>query len=228
MIAIIPARKGSKGLKNKNFLKIHNKPLIAHTIIQAKKSKYIKKIIVSTDCKVIKKISEKYGAIVPFLRPKNLSQDNSDAIDVYRYMIRRLHNLGYCKFNSFIVLLPTSPLRRPIDIDNAIRIFKNKKADSVISVKKADIPISWYLKISKNQKLKKINNKNDIIKNRQKVNHDFIPNGSIYVFKTNKILYNRDYYFKNTYPYIMPKKRSVDIDDSDDFELAKFYFKRHR
>ena len=107
MLAIIPARKGSKGLKSKNKLIISKLPLIAHSILSAKKSKKISKIIVSTDCKDIAKISKKYGAEVPFLRNKNLARDNSMVMDSYFEVIDKLNN----KVENFVALLPTSPLR---------------------------------------------------------------------------------------------------------------------
>lgn len=221
MIAIIPARSGSKGLKNKNILKIKGKPLIAHTILSAQKSKYIKEIYVSTDSEIIKKISIKYGAKVPFLRPKKLSCDHTNAIEVYRYMINKLKKIKKEDINNIISLLPTSPLRNEKDIDNAIKIFKKKKADSVISVTEAATPISWFLKIGKEGKLRKLNQKNNAINNRQKTNSFFVPNGAIYIFDTKKILKKNDYYFKKTYGYLMPKKRSIDINDILDFNFAK-------
>jgi CMP-N,N'-diacetyllegionaminic acid synthase len=224
MIAIIPARKGSKGLKNKNILYIKNKPLIAHTIIAAKKSKYIKDIFVSTDCQIIAKISKKYGAKVPFFRPKRLAKDNSNVIDVYKYTIKKLEKIFNRKFESFISLLPTSPLRNEKDIDKAVKIFIEKKADSVISVTESPFPISWLLKINKDGKLKRLNNKNNGINNRQETRKNFVPNGAIYVFKTSKLLNYNNYYFKKTYPFIMPKNRSIDINDRFDFNLAQNIF----
>ena len=224
MIALIPARKNSKGLKNKNILKIGGIPLIAHTIIAAKKADNIKEVFVSTDCNKIAKIAIQYGAKVPFLRPKKLARDTSDSIDVYRFMIKKLEKIYKKKIINFVCLLPTCPLRSSKDIDKAIDIFLKKKADSVISVTEAHYPIDWNLKIKKNYLLKKFDNKFKNIKNRQKLKPTIIPNGGIYIFKKAMIMKQRDYYSKKTFGYLMPKKRSIDIDDYIDFFLAKSIF----
>lgn len=226
MIAIIPARKNSKGLKKKNILSINNKPLISYSIQQALKSKFISEIIVSTDCREIKRISQKYGANVPFLRPKYLATDKSDAIYTYRYTINKLEKIKKIKIKNFIVLLPTSPLRKVEDIDNAIKLFHKKKADSVVSITEASFPISWNLKfLKKNQLLKKYFNNYSLINNRQKQERSYIPNGSIYIFSTRKILSKKDYYFKKTFGYLMPNNRSIDIDNEFEFNLAKYLMK---
>ena len=127
MIAIIPARSGSKGLKNKNLKLINGIPLVAYPILAAKKAKLIKRIILSTDSKKIAKIGKKYGAEVPFLRPKKLATDNSMAMDAYFYTIEKINKNEKSNINEFVVLSPTSPLRTANDIDKAIKIFKKKK-----------------------------------------------------------------------------------------------------
>ena len=227
MLAIIPARKGSKGLKKKNIHKIYNKPLIAFTIEEALKTKKIDEIIVSTDCEEIAEIAKKYGATVPFLRPKRLAKDSSDSIDVYKYTIKELEKKNKKIYNNFISLLPTCPLRNYKDINNAINIFFKKKADSVISVTEAAYPIEWNLSISNNGNLKKIFKHSNNTKNRQKFKTLYIPNGGIYIFSKAKIFNNKEFYFKKTYSYIMPKERSIDIDDKFDLDLAKIIIKRN-
>ena len=135
ILAIIPARGGSKGLPGKNIKKLAGKPLIAWTIDQAKKSKYIDKLIVSTDSKEIAEISKKYGAEIPFLRSKKLAQDNSSIYDVIFDAINwfKKNNID---FDLIILLEPTSPLRENNDIDNAVELFINNwdKANSLVSV----------------------------------------------------------------------------------------------
>ncbi len=118
IICVIPARSGSKGLKNKNLKKLKNLPLIAHTIIQAKKSKYISDVYVSTDSIKIANISKHYGAIVPFLRPKKLARDSSMVMDSYFYLIENIRDRK--KIDDFVALLPTSPLRKTNDINQTI------------------------------------------------------------------------------------------------------------
>ena len=223
MLAIIPARKGSKGLKNKNKLLIAKLPLIAHSIKSAKKSKFISRVIVSTDCKDIARISKKYGAEVPFLRSKNLAQDTSMVMDAYFEVIKKIDNKNRIK--NFVALLPTSPLRSYRDIDNAIKLFIKKKADSVISMTEAYYPIDWNHYINKDKRVKAFNSNLDAVSNRQNLKKTFIPNGSIYVFNYDILKKTRKYYHKKTYAYLMPLKKSIDIDNKLDFELAEKHLK---
>jgi len=223
MLAIVPARCGSKGLKDKNIKLLDGKPLIAHTITKAKKSKYISDIIISTDCKKIEDVAISYGAKSHFLRPKDLASDTASVIDTYIYTIDRLNSeFGY-NIDEFMVLQPTSPLREVEDIDGAIELFRAKNADSVVGYTIEDHPISWHKYINKDLTFTNIFEEN--LKNRQEVRETYYPNGAIFIFKYD-IIKEKKYYTKNSYAYIMPKSRSVDIDTIDDFLYAEFLLKR--
>ncbi len=135
ILAIIPARGGSKGLKKKNISPLLGKPLIACTIEQGLKSKFLDRLIVSTDDEETVRISKQYGAEIPFVRPAELARDDSPTIDVI------LHALNFCAakreyYDILILLEPTSPLRKDDDIDKAIKLFLDNydKADSLISI----------------------------------------------------------------------------------------------
>ncbi len=219
MTAIIPARGGSKGLPGKNIKLLHGKPLIAHTIEQALQAKSISKVIVSTEDKEIAEIALKYGAEIPFMRPKYLASDTALSVDNYIYTIKRLQKENNTKINDFIVLQPTSPLRTSEDIDNAINLFFEKDADSVISYTEEHHPISWHKKI--NADLSFINIFENKLLNRQEISKTYYPNGAIFIFKF-KIILQRKYYTKKSFAYIMPRNRSVDIDTTEDFEYAEF------
>lgn len=223
MIAIVPARGGSKGLPGKNIRAMADKPMIAHTILEALKSKYINEVIVSTDDQVIADIADEYGASCPFIRPDNLSQDDSLAVDNYIYTIDRLNkDFGY-SIDDFIVLQPTSPLRTVGDIDGAIELFKSKNADSVISYVQETHPVSWHKYINEDNRFEDIfQNK---LLNRQDCRESYYPNGAIYVFKYS-LIKSRQYYSENSFAFIMPKNRSVDIDYIDDFEYAEFLLRK--
>jgi N-acylneuraminate cytidylyltransferase/CMP-N,N'-diacetyllegionaminic acid synthase len=220
MLCIIPARGGSRGLKNKNILRFNGKPLIYYTIQAALKSKKITKVIVITDSLKIAKISKKFGAEIPFLRPKKLAKNNSLAIDTYIYVINKLKK----KFsiNEFIVLLPTSPLRDNTDIENAINLFRKKKADSVISMKEVEYPVDWIKRVNKSYLIESYNKNFKSNFNRQYYKKTFVPNGAIYIFNSQKFLRYKDYYFKRTFAYLMSKKKSTDINDLVDFKTAEF------
>ena len=221
MIAIIPARKGSKGLPGKNILNLDGKPLISHSISAALESKLITRVIVSTDDETIATISEEFGAEVPFMRPNELASDNAKVIDSYLYTIDRIQADQNVKISSFVALLPTSPLRNATDIDNAIEIFNLQNADSVISVTYPEVPAEWHIKINKRGIIENYIPDKHSLKNRQDFESSYIPNGAIYVFNVDKLRVNRIYYMDNTFPYIMPKNRSIDIDEMFDFNLAK-------
>lgn len=221
MLAIIPARGGSKGVPRKNIKNLAGKPLIYYTINVAQKSKHIDRIIVSTDDEEIAKIALKYGAEVPFLRPKELASDNAKAIDNYIYTINKLIQMDNNAIKEFIVLQPTSPLRSANDIDNAIKIFYEKKAESVISVVKAEHPPTWYKKINSEGVLVDYFPFADNNLNRQEAAETYLPNGAIYIFNYEALIKNYGYYNIHTYPYIMNQENSIDIDTQLDFKLAE-------
>ncbi|NOQ31663.1 MAG: acylneuraminate cytidylyltransferase family protein [Helicobacteraceae bacterium] len=220
MLAIIPARGGSKGLPGKNIRDLNGKPLIAYTIEAAQKSKQITKIIISTDDEEIADVCREYIDI-PFMRPQELAQDNSLIVDTYIYTVEKVNNMFGTNYDSVVALLPTCPLRTAEDIDKAIDIFKEKNADSVISFYEAPHPMQWYRKIDKDGVLRAVVPEGDRLANRQEEEKTYLPNGAIYVFKMD-ILRDRKYYSDKTYPYLMPAEKSIDIDNLSDFEYAEY------
>ena len=223
MIAIIPARGGSKGLPGKNIKPLNGKPLIAYAIEAALKSKHIDRVIVSTDDKEIAKISLQYGAEVPFMRPEFLASDTAQAIDNYIYTIDRLEKDTNTAIDAFVVLQPTSPLRTAEDIDGAVNLFLEKNADSVISYVPEAHPVTWHKYLDSEGRF--VNIFDDNIQNRQTNRVSYYPNGAVYVFRSS-IIRDRKYYSDNSYAYVMPRNRSVDIDYIDDFEYAEFLLMR--
>lgn len=223
MLAIIPARGGSKGLPGKNIKELKGKPLIAYTIEAALKSKYITRVIVSTDDMEIVKVAKQYGAEVPFIRPSELASDTAKAIDTYQFVCNRLEVEEKFKITNFIVLQPTSPFRTEQHIDSAVDLFKKRKADSVISFCKENHPIYWHKHVSELGEIKSIFP--ETIKNRQEEKPTFFPNGAIYIFKR-EIINKGHYYTNSSFAYIMDRKNSVDIDTKEDFEYAEFLLNR--
>lgn len=221
MLAIIPARGGSKGLPGKNIRLLSGKPLIAYTIEAALKAKEITRVICSTDSPEIADVAVKFGAEVPFLRPAELASDNSLAIDTYIYTVKKITKNGSF-INDFAILLPTSPLRNEMDIDNAIKIFREKNADSVISFYPAPHPFNWYCYIDDHGILQNIFSNNSLLKNRQDERQAYLPNGAIYIFNYQVLVEKRTYYTEKTFPYIMDRNRSIDIDTIDDFAYAEY------
>lgn len=223
MIAIIPARGGSKGLPGKNILDLCGKPLISYTIEAALNSKYISRVILSTDDVEIANVARQYGAEVPFMRPRHLATDMAKAIDVYKYTCGRLEKEENVDISEFVILQPTSPLRTSDHIDQAIELYKNKKADSVISYCPEHHPIAWHKYLTAAGKIESIFEEN--IRNRQEERPSYFPNGAIYIFKR-EIIEQELYHTHNSFAYIMNRKDSVDIDTIEDFEYAEFLFNK--
>jgi CMP-N,N'-diacetyllegionaminic acid synthase len=223
MLAIIPARGGSKGLPRKNSRNLNGLPLIAYSIIAAQNSNLVSRIIVSTDDEEIAMIALKYGAEVPFFRPSHLASDTALSLDVYEYTIERLASEENIKIEEFIVLQPTSPLRESEDINKSIELFREKKAFSVVSFCQEHHPISWHKFIEEEGRVTSIFE--DKLQNRQEFKPTFFPNGAIFVLRT-EVFKTRKYYTEDTYAYIMDRRKSVDIDTLEDFEYAEFLLKK--
>lgn len=223
MIAIIPARGGSKGLPGKNIKELNGKPLISYTVEAALKSRYIDKVIVSTDSEEIADIAKRSGAEVPFIRPDELSSDTANAIDVYLHAAEFLReNFNDC-VEKFMVLLPTAPLRMTEHIDEAVEKFNISKADTLISVKEAETPITWYMNKDDNDRIRNAGfGVGDAVTNRQVNRRYYIPNGAIYILDYELLKSRRTYYSDNTVAYVMTAENSVDIDTLTEFRFAEF------
>nr|WP_243894336.1 MULTISPECIES: acylneuraminate cytidylyltransferase family protein [Clostridium] len=226
ILAIIPARGGSKGIPYKNIMKICNKPLIAYSIEAAKNSKYIDYTLVSTDDEAIKDISLKYGAKVPFLRPKEISDDKAKSIDVV------LHAIDYLKkdskeFDYVILLQPTSPLRTMEDIDKAIENIVNSNNNSLISICECDEnPV--LMRTIENNKLNTIFQfKGDNLR-RQELPKFYIFNGALYINKVDMLLNEKAFVNEDTMPFIMDRYKSIDIDNIIDAKIAELILKENK
>lgn len=224
VLCIIPARKGSKGLPGKNIKKLSGKPLIAYSIEQARDSKYIDRVIVSTDSMEIADISKKYGAEVPFMRPKKYAEDKSSIFDVLLHAMDWLEKKEKYSFDILALLHVTAPLRNSQDIDNCIELLVKKDADNVFSVTPANRnPYFNMVEVSKDGKVRLVK-KGDFV-TRQSAPEVFDMNASIYVWWKDILREKRATILENSHIYIMPKERSVDIDDAIDFKIAEMLLK---
>lgn len=222
MLAIIPARGGSKTLPRKNVLPMMGVPLIAHSIRAALGARHITEVVVSTDDPEIAEVARTAGASVPFMRPSELAGDSSMAMDAYLYTIEKLQTLNPGKdYSKFVVLLPTSPLRTSADIDAAIELFDARDADSVVSYAEQPHPIQWSTRIDPAGRF--VDLRNDL-KNRQDYETYYYPVGAVYVFRL-ELLKQRKYYAQNSFAYIIPKSRAVEIDTLEDFMYAEVLMK---
>jgi CMP-N,N'-diacetyllegionaminic acid synthase len=225
IIALIPARGGSKGIPGKNIKFLAGKPLIAYTIEVAKKCRYLDKIFVSTDDEEIAKISRKYGAEI-IKRPNILAGDKSKFIDAIFYHLEKFKKENFIP-EVLVVLQPTSPLRTTNDIKEAIELFLNNECESVVSVSEPEHSLQWSFQ-KKGKYLKPIFGwKYFKGINRQDVEKTYLPNGAIFISRPKFLYLNKSFYSKKTLPYFMPKDRSVDIDNMTDFLIAESAIKNN-
>ncbi|MND33247.1 CMP-N,N'-diacetyllegionaminic acid synthase [compost metagenome] len=225
-IAIIPARGGSKRLPNKNILPLDGKPLIVWTIEAALDSQLFDMVLVSTDSQDIADISISAGAMVPFLRPVELASDTATTNDVVSHMVKWVE-AEHDVVELVALLQPTSPLRDADNIKDAMKLYEEKNASSVISVCELDHPIQYCNRLPNDFSMKDF-----VTVSANKRTQDLEPyyrlNGAIYIFERKFVGFLSEIYSDNSFSYIMNKESSVDIDDEYDFLFASFLLLRHR
>jgi CMP-N,N'-diacetyllegionaminic acid synthase len=225
-LAIIPARAGSKRLKNKNILELSGRPLISWSIHASINSKYIDKTIVTTDSEDVKEIALNDGAEVPFIRPKALSSDTAIREDVILHTLKYLKEEKNEKFDYFIYLQPTSPLRNEMHIDNSIEYLFEKKANAVVSVCPVEHPIEWIGILPENKDMTNFINKLDIKTRSQDFPIRYRLNGAIFTCDTDKFIESKSIFSNNhIFAYEMPQSASIDIDNEIDFMFARTMLK---
>lgn len=222
ILALIPARGGSKGIKDKNIVFLAGKPLIAYSIEAAKYSKYIDDIIVTTDSEKIAEISKQYGASVPFMRPAELATDTSKTIDAVLHAIRTLETMGK-EYDVLVLLQPTQPLRDNKDIDEALEVYYKNKEGGLVSVSLVDDSPLLIRSINKDGTLVNLLSQNSTCR-RQDMPEYYKVNGCIYINKIDEINENTSFN-DNKIPFIMTKEHSVDIDEVSDLWIAEYYLK---
>ena len=223
-LAVIPARSGSKGLPNKNIKVLAGKPLLAYTVLAAKESGLFDEICLSTDSAEYARIGLEYGANVPFMRSPELSGDTVDSWAVVREVLQKYREAGR-EFDTVALLQPTSPLRTAQDIVSAYQLFASRNARAVVALSEtedspllcnklpADSSLSGFLNICENGP-------------RQRQGAFYRVNGAIYIARTPFIESIVNLYQAGCYGYVMPKERSVDIDDEMDFFIAQALMQR--
>ena len=222
ILALIPARGGSKGIPHKNILPLAGKPLISYTIGAGLQSKYIDTVLVSTDDPEIARVSKECGAEVPFLRPAELAADTSKTIDAVLHAVRAMAERGMT-YDALVLLQPTSPLRTAEDTDRAIEKFYRCGRRAVVSVCGADDPPILMRTIEQGpdgERLKPLLNVSSTCR-RQDMPAYYRVNGSIYINAAEE-LDETTSFNDNPVPYVMAKNHSVDIDGPEDLALAGF------
>lgn len=233
ILGIIPARKNSKGLPGKNIYELNGIPLIAHTIIEAKKSKLLTRLAVITDGPEIAEISKSYGAEVPFLRPPQISQDQSHAFEVYKYTLEWFkQNQNYTP-EILCVMLCTTPLRTVQDIDQCLLKIINSGCDWCFTINEIEHH-PWRSMVVDGDRMKPLFDisRKQLWSNRQELPRIYRFNGGVIAAKSQHIFEHDEYNIDNldcqntdVRSVIMPPARSLDIDTLDDLKLVEFVMK---
>ena len=223
-LAIIPARSGSKGLKNKNIKLLNGKPLLAYTIEAAKESGVFDEITVSTDSREYADIAKRWGANVPFLRSDELSNDTASSWDVVKEVIEEYKNLG-TEFDTVALLQPTSPLRTSNDIIEGYNVLNEKEANFVVGVCEMDHSPLWANTMPEDFSMEGFIRTEVVKMPRQNIPTYYRINGALYIVKMGYLMESINMYTKKSYATIMSKKNSIDIDDEFDFFIAEAIIK---
>ena len=228
VLGITLARGGSKSVPFKNIRPILGKPLISYTIKESLKSKLIDDYIVSTDSVKIANIAKKFGAKVPFLRPKNISKDNSTSVDSLKHAVNFMEKEKGFKYDFIVEIMCTNPLKISKDIDSCITKLKKTKSDSIIAVHQLFDHHPRRIKKIVNDKIVDFCLKEKLETRRQ----DLLPvayirSGSIYALKRDHLmLQNMRYGSRNSRPYILPPNRAINIDTEIDVLVAENLLRR--
>ena len=224
VLAIIPARGGSKRLPRKNLLNLAGKPLIAWTIEAAQRSRAVERVLVSTEDLEIAAVAKSYGAEVPFMRPPELATDNAKTIDVVLDMLLNVKHSG-----RIVLLQPTSPLRTARHIDEALKLMDKQKASAVVSVSEAIHPPEWSNSLPEGGSMDMFVRKDMNNKRKQDLPISYYLNGAIYFADVLMLMRKKSFLpATGAYAYKMDKLSSVDIDDEVDFMLAEVLMKRRK
>ena len=212
IVAIVPARGGSKRLPRKNVLKFNGMPLLYWSILAGLESKYVDRVLVTSDCSEIIAISKKYGADI-IERPSDLASDDADTLGAIRHAL-----LACPGFDYVAILQPTSPLRDASEVDEAIRLLDQKNADGIVSVCKVEHSPLWCNTLPHDCNMEGFIPVDKEGIRSQDLGDYFRLNGAIYLYDVNKLLDgDRAFYSKNVFAYKMGQEKSVDIDTEADF-----------
>lgn len=220
VLAIIPARGGSKRLPRKNILPLAGKPLIGWTIDAAVKSQIFDEVMVNTDDDEIATAALGFGAEVPFIRPPDLAGDTASSIDVLIHTVQWYSRNGI-EFTHFALLQPTSPFRTATDIINTWHLMLKTDAESIVSVCEVEHPVQWTYSLDDLSVMTSLFEDNG--KRSQDYGKNYRLNGAIYLMKIDSLLDHKRLVTNNTtVGYVMEREASIDIDCHLDFKFAEF------
>lgn len=215
ILALIPARGGSKGIPRKNIRSLAGKPLIAWTIEAALRCPALSSVVVSTDDPEIAAISAQRGAEVPFMRPAELAQDDTPGMAVVLHALQKLP-----EFDAVLLLQPTSPLRSSADIDAILAMAAEQQAKCIVSIAEPPHSPYWMVSLNQDQRIKKIIDLPDVTR-RQALPLAYAINGALYFARCDWLRDQQSFLTDDTLGYVMPPERSLDIDTPLDWKIAE-------
>ncbi|MEW6055178.1 MAG: acylneuraminate cytidylyltransferase family protein [Bdellovibrionota bacterium] len=223
VLAVICARGGSKGIPRKNIRALGGKPLIVWSIEEAKKSRFIDRLVLSSDDQEIIQVAEKFGCEAPFVRPAELAGDEVSGVDPVLHALKELPGYDYV-----VLLQPTSPFRTAQDIDGCIELCLEKSSPSCVSIAEAEQSPYWMFSLNEGLCLSPLFDLKSMPTRRQEAKTVYSLNGAVYVAKTDWLLKTRGFLTAETSGYLMPKERSLDLDDELDWDVAQALLARKR
>ena len=224
-LAVIPARSNSKSIKKKNIFIVNKKPLIQYTLEELNKSLIKEKYLLSDD-KKIKELAKKFNLSIDYIRPKNLSKSTTSLVDTL-FHFHQWTEYKKITYDYLVVLNPTSPLRNYKDINSAVKIVKNKKYKSLFSISNSLEHPYETIKFDKKKKWKYVLNKSKLYYRRQDYDFEsYFVNGAIFIIHRELVIKKRIYNIKNHGFIIMPKHRSIDINDLSEIKIAESLLKK--
>lgn len=223
VLAVIPARGGSRGVPRKNIRLFAGKPLLVWAIEEAKKSKYIDRLILSSEDQEIIELARSANCEVPFIRPQELAREDTPGIEPILHALAMLP-----EYEMVIVLQPTSPLRSASDIDDCVEQCVGQNAPACVSITEVEQNPYWMYRLTADNRLRPLLETKSNLFSRQNLPRVFILNGAVYVAQSEWLRKKRSFLTEETLGYVMPFERSVDIDTEFDFQKAGFLLEYQR
>lgn len=220
ILALIPARGGSKGVPNKNIAPVGGRPLIAWSILAAQQARSVDRVVVSTDSPAIAAVARAWGAEVPFLRPAELARDDTPGIAPALHALRWLEEHEGRLPDALLYLQPTSPLRSAVDIDGAVALLEERAADAIVSGTPAAQHPYWVKRLDAEGRIQSFLEGALAATRRQDLPPAYALNGAIYLCRSTVLLARESWYTERTHMYVMPESRSLDVDSHWELHLA--------
>lgn len=217
VLGVIAARGGSKGLPRKNILDVGGRPMVAWSIAAAAGARHLARTVVSTDDEEIASVARASGGEVPFLRPADLATDRASIVDAILHAVDAVDD----DFTHVVLLQATSPLRSAADIDGAIELCAKQDAPSCVTVTAVEKGPEWMLEIGAAGDLKPFMAGPRPTRRQEFSRHVVQPNGAVYVAKIDWLRQTRDFYGPGTIGLLMPRERSIDVDDAHDLDVVR-------